>query len=223
MDPRIRRILSPDDEARIAGAVRAVEARTAGEVIPYVVAESGGYTAVSWKGATLGALAAAAAAAIGHRVSEPWGGITLWIALPPLAGGALGYLLALIAPLRRALAGRELLRLRVEDQAQKAFLETEAFATRERTGILVFLSLFERRVVMLADRGIHTRIPHERWQQLADRVAAGVRDGHPAAALVEAIEACGALLLEQGFARRPGDVDELPDRLRTGPGEDAGG
>ena len=79
--------------------------------------------------------------------------MALWIALPPAAGAALGWLAALFLPdLRRALVPAEALAARVHQRATQAFVEEDVFRTRDRTGILIFISLFEHRVVVLADR-----------------------------------------------------------------------
>ena len=95
-----------------------------------------------------------------------------------------------------------------------AFLDQEVFRTRDRTGILLFLSLFEHRVVLLADSGIHEKVEEERWEAITARVAAGIRSGKPGPALVEAIRECGALLEQHGVARRADDRDELANELR---------
>jgi putative membrane protein len=100
-------------------------------------------------------------------------------------------------------------------RAAAAFLEAEVFATRDRTGVLIFLALFEHRVVVLADSGIAARVEPGAWKGISDRLAAGIREGRAAAALIEAIGACGRLLAERRVERRPDDVSELPDHLRT--------
>ena len=64
----------------------------------------------------------------------------------------------------------------------------EVFKTRDRTGILIFLALFEHRAVILADEGIHRAVPREEWQALVDELVAGIRAGRGVAAL------CGPFL-----------------------------
>jgi len=134
--------------------------------------------------------------------------------LTDLLGGALGYLLALLPPLRRALAGEATLDARARRRAAAAFLDQEVFRTRDRTGILLFLSLFERRVVLLADAGIHQAVKEGAWEEITRKLARGIRDGRPGPALVEAIGACGELLASHGVARQADDQDELPNALR---------
>jgi putative membrane protein len=103
----------------------------------------------------------------------------------------------------------------VDEAARLAFLEHELFATRDRTGILVFVAAFERRVRILADSGIAAKVPQEVWDALAADLAAGIRAGKRAAALCAALERCGALVAE-AFPRQADDTDELPNLIVEG-------
>ena len=212
----LERFFSPADHAAIEAAVREVEARSAGEIVPYAVERSDRYGRAAWTAATLGALAASLAAALGYRAGEVWGGpAALWIALPPAAGAALGGLAALVVPsLRRALVPLEVMAERVQHRAARAFLDEEVFRTRDRTGVLIFVSLFEHRVVVLADRGLDGHVAPREWEDVVSGIAAGIRRGQPGAALAEGIRRCASLAAR--FPPRPDDRDELPGQLRLG-------
>ncbi len=209
--------LSIDLEA-IQAAVAEAEKRTSGEIVPYVVPASDAYANALWKGAVLGALAGPLLALALRRLWDLWGThLDLWIIVPAAAGAAAGFLLtALLPPVKRWLAGDEMLELRTRQRAEMAFLDEEVFRTRERTGILLFLSLFEHRVVVLADSGIHTLVQPGQWDGIAASIAAGIRAGRADEALLEAIRSCGDLLERHGVARRADDANELPDELRRG-------
>lgn len=211
-----RQLFSPADLEAIREATAAAEGRTSGEIVPVVVDVCDDYDDVAWKAAALGALAAALAAAAIHHLSGWWpGAFWLWLAGPPAAGAAVGYLLIQWCPgLRRALIPAETLELRVQRRARQAFLEEEVFKTVERTGILIFLALFERKVVVLGDEGINRAVRPEAWRHIVDELVAGITSGRTGAALITAIEACGDLLAEHGVEIRPDDEDELPDGLR---------
>jgi putative membrane protein len=214
MPSRVDRFFSAEDVAEIQRAVVEAEARTAGEIVPYAVDASDDYHGAEWTAAALGALAGPLIAAAVHAAAGLWGGwLPLWLLLPPLAGAAGGYLLALVPALRRRLVPAAVAERRVAARAAQAFVSEEVFATRERTGVLIFVSLFERRVVVLADAGIHSRVAAGEWDRLVAGIVAGVRAGRPGSALADAIRRCGELLAEHGVARRPDDVDELSDGL----------
>jgi putative membrane protein len=159
---------------------------------------------------------AAAAAGSAHWLGGYWGGSAgLWMTVPVVLGAGLGYLLASWLPgLRRLLVPPAVLHSRVERRAALAFVTEEVFATRERTGILIFLALFERRVVVLADAGINAKVDQSEWDGIVAELRDGIRRGQPAAALVAAIGACGRLLHERKVEIRSDDTNELPDALR---------
>jgi putative membrane protein len=209
------RLFSQADLDAIQAAVREAEGRTSGEIVPYVVERSDPYQNALWKGAALGALLGPMVALAIYRWTDVWGWPPeLWIALPAPLGGAVGYLLALLQPVRRWMAGEHILDLRARRRAAVAFLEQEVFRTRNRTGILLFVSLFERRVVLLADSGIHQKVEEGAWEAITGRLARGIREGRPAPALIEAVRACGELLERHGVERQADDTDELSDELR---------
>lgn len=212
---RVDRFLRAEDLAAIEAAVREAEAASGGEIVPYVVDASDAYPGAAWTAALGGALAAPLLAALAAWRLDPWGGWPLWVTLPPFAGAALGGLAALLVePLRRVLVPPALAARRVEQRAAAAFLAEEVFLTRERTGVLLFVSLFERRVVVLADAGIHQRVPEGSWEGVVAETVAGLGAGRHGEAIAAAVRRVGRLLVEHGVPRRPADTDELADRVR---------
>ena len=214
MDPS--GFFSAADLEAIRQATGEAENRTSGEIVPVVVGASDDYDEAAWKAAAFGALAAALVAGIIHSAGGFWMGMGwLWIIGPTGAGAAIGFLLARLLPdFRRAMVSPETLDLRVGRRARQAFLEEEIFATRERTGILIFLALFERRVVVIGDEAINRAVDPREWQDIVDRLINGIRTAQPGSALVEAIRDCGLLLEKHGVEIRPDDIDELDDGLR---------
>ena len=212
----VEKFFSPADLKEIETAVREAEATTAGEIVPFVVSHSDHYEVAVWKGAVLGAFLAVVAAAAVYYAGGYWGGFLMaWILLPSLAGGAAGFTAtALIRPLKLWLAGPAAIDHHVRQRAVAAFLENEVFRTRERTGILIFLSLLERRVIVLGDSGISARVEQREWDAVVAGIVEGIRSGQPGRALAAGIRRCGELLTRRGVAARPDDTDELPDQLR---------
>jgi putative membrane protein len=208
---------SAAEHERIRQEVEKAEGQTAGEIVPYAVVASDDYGETAWKGATLAALAAALVAAILHGLGGFWGvGGYLWLGLPTVLGAAVGYLAAARIPwLKRLLVESEVVERRVERRAALAFIEEEVFFTRERTGILIFVSVFERQVLILGDSGINAKVEPEEWGEIVAEIAAGIAAGKPADALVEGIRKCGELLERRGVEIQPDDIDELTDELRT--------
>jgi putative membrane protein len=211
----IHALFSEADLEAIRKATASGERRTAGEIVPYIVERVIDGDEARWRGATLGALAAALTAGVVHAIGGFWAGFGVWwITLPTVAGAGLGYLIAGVDAVGRRLIPEDHIERSVRLRAEAAFLEEEVFATRDRTGILVFLALFEHRAVILADEGIHRAVPKDEWQQVIDDLITGIKAGRAAAALVEAITRCGGLLEQYEVERRPDDEDELSDAPR---------
>ncbi len=208
-------IFGEEDLAAITEATRSAETRTAGEIVPYIVARVDSHGEARLTGALLGALSCALLAGLAHFLGGHWGGFGIgWITLPTLLGAALGGTVAGFGPIGRRLVPEEDLEDRVRRRAEAAFLEEEVFKTRHRTGILIFLALWEHRAVILADEGIHRVVPPHTWDDLVGELTRGLGDGRPRRALIEAITRCGQILAEHELERLHDDQDELADAPR---------
>ena len=82
--------------------------------------------------------------------------------------------------------------------------------TKEGTGVLLFILFSERKLQILADKGIYARLPQEGWDLLAVEIATHFRSGKFADGICYGVEECGTLLARE-FPHQPDDVDELPD------------
>lgn len=207
--------VSAAEAAAIRSAVAEAEGRTGGEIVALALASADDYQAAFWKGAALLGLASSAAAAALDQIRPMWIARPSWMLLYVACGLLAGGLAArYVAPWRRWLCGPALLERRLAQRAREAFLAHSVFATRDRTGILVAVSAFERQVVVIADEGIHAKVPAGTWEELARETAATVRASGPGPALLQAVRAAGELLGAHGVARRGDDRNELPDDVR---------
>jgi len=83
---------------------------------------------------------------------------------------------------------------------------------KDRTGVLIFVSLAERYARIIADQGIAVRVPQAEWQGAIDALIARMSGGRIADGFIAAIEACGEVLASH-FPRSETSRDELPDRI----------
>ena len=212
---RLRTLFSEADLEAIRKATAAGESRTAGEIVPYIVERVVDRDTARWRGAALGALGAALTAGLANAFGDFWGGFGVWwITLPAVVGAGLGYLVAGFDVVGRRLIPEDHIDRWVHLRAKAAFLEEEVFATRDRTGILVFLALFEHRAVILADEAIHRAVPQGEWQGLVDDLIVGIkakRALRPWSRRSHAVAGCSR---NTEVERRPDDEDELPDAPR---------
>jgi putative membrane protein len=203
------RLLDVEARRHLAEAVRAAERRTRGEIVLMVVRACDEYGSAGWR---LGVALAVAAFCGLHAFAapQPW-----WVyLLAQLAGLLLGHALARFDPLRRLLLGPRLAEERVHERARSAFLENGLARTHGRTGILLFVALLERRVVVLADAGIHGVLdPGESWEEVVELALEGLRSGRAVQGLEAAIGRCGEILVHHFPVSPERNTDELPNAV----------
>ena len=132
-----------------------------------------------------------------------------------LGTGAASALLAVFVPAYARFFLRSTRRdAEVRRYAEALFLRHELFKTRERNGILILVSCFERKVEILADVGLHRRVSDAEWRPVIARMTPLLRDRRFAEALQEGLAAAGELLAAKGLNARvdAGAQNELPDR-----------
>lgn len=202
----------------LEAAVKKAEARTSAEIVPFVVPSSDWYPVAIWRGAGLGVLLGLLLCLAAFQFYAGWGLAWLYTgwgtALVILGSGVVGGLLgAFVPPIKRLLAG-DRMALMVHLRAMQAFVEEEVFTTRDRTGILLFISVFEHRIEIVADAEINRRVGTDDWADIVARIRDGIRSDALYEGLVDAFEMCGRLLEERGMEIQRDDVDELGNELR---------
>jgi putative membrane protein len=199
---------SPAEQELIRQAVATAEKSTSGEIATMVVTRSDLYEeAVTLAAVFAAALAALLIAVAGHHV-------TIWTYIPLtfIIYFPARRLVKLAPRLQRPFISSNRLEEAVRQRAVRAFYEKGLYRTRNETGILIFISTFERKVWILGDRGINARIPAESWQRLVQLLTAGIRDGQACAALCTVIDKCGAELARH-FPPESDAANELQDEL----------
>jgi putative membrane protein len=224
--------LTPSDLSAIEAAVRAAEVRTTGEIYCVVTEESGHYgeTALAWA-AGVALLGPAVLLAAGVHVTIPdlfssWSATEVGAAIETAVRRALigaivvqgvlfvaTALIVSIPAVRRALTPKSLKRLRVQHRAAEQFAAKGLHLTRERTGVMIFVSLGERMAELVADDGIADHVDGHVWDKAMAALTDGMKRGDVEAGFVAALGLCGEVLAEK-FPAKPGDnPNELPDAV----------
>ena len=198
--------MSSQDRERITAAIRAVEEKTTGEIACVLAEQSSDSGALPILLAALAALAA------------PWF-LVAFSALPVLTilswqlvvFVALAVLLCL-PRVRVALIPRRARRAMAFRVATEQFFTRAVSRKRDRSGILIFVSLAEHYARIIADDGIAARVPQSRWQGAVDALVAHTREGRFADGFIAAIDMCETVLVEH-FPRTDDSPNELPDRV----------
>ncbi len=208
------------DEERIREAVQRAEQRTSGEIVPVIMPRSGDYEVATWRGAGMAVLLTLTGILLLLELYTGWG--LGWLHTPQgvvlavLGAGSIGAVLGTyVPPLQRALAGSDRLDEIVHLRALEFFVEEEVFATRDRTGILIYVSIWERRIEVLRDTGINELVRPEDWEEVVGRIREGIRNDELTEGLVEGIDMCGRLLERRGVNVRPNAANQLSNTVRT--------
>jgi len=206
--PKAHAFFSVEDKERIRRAVESAEANTSGEIATMVVDHSDRYREAEVLGGILlaGLAAVIIAAATQHTTIWSYLPLTLLLSYPARL------LFYRFPRLKFPFVNKRRMMHAVRERAIQAFFEKKLYKTRDENGILIFISILERKVWILGDRNIDRRIPHETWQALAREVSTGIKSGRASEALCAVIEKSGKILAEH-FPKTADDVNELPDDL----------
>jgi putative membrane protein len=212
MNHKIRtdNFFSEEEQERITKTIHDVESRTIGEVAVMVVESSDRYHETEVVGGILlGSLLALIVTLLFFHSS-----IWSYVPLSFLFFFPSKYLFEKVPVLKAAFIAVQRKEHTVRQSAVSAFYEKGLYKTRKNTGVLFFLSLLERRVWVLADKGIYKKIDQETLNRFATIVSQGIKDGRACDALCEAIRRAGELLIKH-FPITPDDTNELPDEVMT--------
>jgi len=190
------------DPTALTDAVCDIERRTCAEVVVEIRGRSGSYAHAHARFAAI-----AAFAGLLVLLFSRWSFRPLWVAIDVVVIYFVGLLIARRSDILRRLVTTEKDRdARVRTLAAAVFFDRGIANTESETGVLVVLSLLERRIELLADRGVLAAVPSLEWNRFVD----GIRR-HRAATTATLIDVLQGLapLLEQHLPVREGDRDEL--------------
>ncbi len=197
-------------KAEVAAAIRDVETVTSAEVVVAVRPTSGHYRHTDYiVGFALSFATLLVFLFDSHEFSIDW------MPVDTLAAFALGSVAsAFVPPLRRLLTWPSLMQKNVATAARSAFVELGVTRTSGRSGMLVFVSMFERRVEIVSDIGIDTGVLGPAFTDAIRALDASLRKGDRFRRFVLALRALGPIL-GSALPRRADDVNELPDEIST--------
>lgn len=190
----------------VEAAVGAIELRTDAEIVVVAAERSGSYDDVANAVAALGAWAALVVAIyLPHPIAPHW-------LLPELLlAGLLFRGLARRPALLKTLVSQARKERQTEEVAAMEFVREAVHATPDRTGVLVYVSALEERVVVLSDVGIEGRVPRGEWATAEERFGHADLDH-----FLAGLEALGEVLARYVPALEVDKID-LPNAPRIRP------
>jgi putative membrane protein len=209
-----KKFLSDDERTRVETAVKEAEKLTAGEIVVMIISASYQYPLAIVIGAAAFALPLAL---IFTLLVGRWlwiGGQNIWLFLGFLAVLFILFheIIKRIPWLKRFFISRKEIDDEVKEAAITNFFNHNLYRTRDETGVLVLISVFERRVWILADRGINTKVPEGQWDDIVKMITDGIKQKRSTDAICEAVEKIGELL-KTHFPIKPDDTDELKNLI----------
>jgi putative membrane protein len=211
-----------NDRERIKHAVGMAEAKGRGEIAVAVANSSSDYSLFEWPLAVGVALLwsiilltvqnPVCAWIQNHWWIDPTRLFVLFTVFSTFLLMAVVYALTNLPIVDRMIIPRKVMAAKVHDNALKHFMSCGVMNTRERTGILLFVSLLERRVEIVVDRGINEKIEPGTWDAILNRLIASIKTKQPTDGLCSAINECGDLLAIHFPA-----TDDNPDELTNEP------
>jgi putative membrane protein len=201
-------ILTNEELSKVEMAVRAVENTTSGEVVPVFLKQSDAYPAAHGRMAIFLALITPIIFYyLDITFSHPlW---PLFVQAPALV---VGYFLAYIPRVKKFFSLKEEIDEEVHQKALEVFYQNKISNTKDRTGILIMVSLLEHRVEILADLGINEKVEKDTWKKLLVPFISQIKKGKLADGMVDIITTCG-VLLSQHFPREDDDENELSNKI----------
>lgn len=217
-----RRFLDEKERAEIEQTAVEAEGRTAAEIVCALVTESGRYDRAE---SLVGLAGSLLALGVAHLLAAPPSGepgtwteahLSLgWQSLAVVAGFTIASVLAsYVHPLRGLFTSSREMEEETLRAARHVFVVERLASTRSRGGVLVYVSLFERRVVVLTDKGLLDALGEPFVRELRDLAVARLRAGRRKETFTDAIR-LAAERLASALPRAPGDTDELPTHLRV--------
>ncbi|HEY0265775.1 MAG TPA: hypothetical protein VGC16_03430 [Rhizomicrobium sp.] len=224
-------MLTKSDHERITAAITQAETLTEGEIFCVLTQEVSRYREVPLAWAAVAALLAPPLLVLAglHRLALA-GIFTSWtdesarameglilraLTTYSLVQAGLFLVVAIIAAqpaVRRLATPRFLKRHRVRQAARHHFAASGARLSHSEPHVLIFASLKDRQVELVAHDAIHRAVGDGPWNAAVAAVTEGMTAGRPGDGFVKAIEICGAALA-QHFPPNGAPKNRLPNDI----------
>ena len=191
----------------LAQAISEIEKNTNAEIVVVVRGRSGSYRHADY-------LVGAIVALIGliFVLFSPWEFHTYWIPFDVIALFVAGAFVSSRGDwLRRLFTSKKFQQKAARTGAAAMFYEAGIANTSAENGLLIYLSLFERQMEVIADRGVLKAVPPRKWNHAVFELKELAKDAEPGK-LVEGLRSLGKLLAEHLPA-----TGENPNELADGP------
>ncbi|TLU56240.1 MAG: hypothetical protein FDX02_01680 [Chlorobium sp.] len=214
MSDAAEKFLTPADRLQIEARIGEAEKRTSGEIVVKVVSSSYHYPLASMLGSSLLAILLGIVVALIANNESMW----FFLAAFSMLFIVLHELFKRLHFLRRYFVTASDMKEEVEEGAIHSFYRRNINNTVDHTGILIYISLFERKVRVVADQGINAKVAQEVWQEIVAIIVSGIRAKTQVQAIGKAVDRC-ADILSTHFPLKADDRNELSNTVIIGQGK----
>ena len=204
---KIKKILSDSDLSSIEQEISSIESVTSGEIVPVVARKSSAYKTVELIHAMIFIYLFMF---IYYSVYSHLN--LLGFVVISAVGAILSFALFRFGIFKRILIPKAVMKDKVHTAAMKAFYKYDVHNTKEKTGILIYVSVVERMVVVIGDEGIHSKVGNEAWNGVINTIILGIKRKELGRGIVDGIESCRDLLKTHFPAREVND-NELSNKV----------
>jgi uncharacterized membrane protein len=96
-------------------------------------------------------------------------------------------------------------------RALEVFANLRVWDTEHNSGVLIYVQMVDRRIEIVADRGISAKVAQRDWNAICGRIEHAYRNGEFEQGTLGGIREITGLLAAH-FPPRDGNANELPDR-----------
>ncbi|MFT5699566.1 MAG: putative membrane protein [Desulforhopalus sp.] len=202
--------LTTQERATITETVHTAEKTTAGEIVPMVVSKSNDYPMAS---VVCSASLAIPLSLLLTIVLGPliWIGpqnMWLFLGIFTLFFMPIYFLVQRTDKLKYYFLNQKHVEEEVSKSALAAFYSQGLYKTKDDNGILLYISVLEKKVWILADAGINNVIDQDRWDTVVEELTDGIKQKRQCEAICTAINSMGEIL-QNHFPYQKDDKDEL--------------
>jgi putative membrane protein len=202
------KFLSDTDKERIRNAVKEVEKTTSGEIVPMIASTSYTYPVSNFIGGFIFAIIIALLSVFIFKNDRLWFFLSVFMPAFIIMFGIIKYCL----PVKRLFISHNEINAEVEEAAINQFFRHSLHKTRDNTGVLIYISIFEKKVWVLADSGINSKVNPPAWQEIVNIIVNGIKQKKQGEAIIEAITKAGQILCAN-FPCKKDDTDELSNLI----------
>jgi len=179
--------INESSKKAIENAIKEAEMNTDAEIVPVIVQSSSDYAEVTFSGSMLFMFIASFIYFLFSKFPNTYLLLTIqFFAL------LIGYWFFQVSPeIKIFLTSKRKISEKVYQKAQQVFMENGLGRTEDNTGVLILISLMERKIQILADHYISDRVSEDFFDRIVQEILQEVKDDHLTEGMIKGIKQLG--------------------------------